>query len=52
MRDRSEVSRFFDGLELVEPGVVQLPQWRSAGPVSEVGVWCGVARKVPGISAP
>jgi S-adenosyl methyltransferase len=51
MRDRSEVSRFFDGLELVEPGVVQLPQWRPAGPVSEVGVWCGVARKVAGIPA-
>jgi hypothetical protein len=51
MRDRSEVSRFFDGLELVEPGVVQLPQWRPTGPVSEVGVWCGVARKVAGISA-
>jgi S-adenosyl methyltransferase len=51
MRDRSEVSRFFDGLELVEPGVVQLPQWRAAGPVSEVGVWCGVARKVAGTSA-
>jgi hypothetical protein len=50
MRDWSQVSRFFDGLELVEPGVVQLPQWRSAGPVSEVGVWCGVARKVAGIS--
>jgi hypothetical protein len=51
MRDRSEVSRFFDGLELVEPGVVQLPQWRPTGPVSEVGVWCGVARKEAGISA-
>jgi hypothetical protein len=51
MRDRGEVSRFFDGLELVEPGVVQLPQWRSAGPVSEVGVWCGVARKVAGTPA-
>jgi S-adenosyl methyltransferase len=51
MRDRSEVSRFFDGLELVEPGIVQPPQWRPAGPVSEVGVWCGVARKVAGISA-
>lgn len=51
MRDQGEIRRFFDGLELVGPGVVQLPQWRPAGPVSaaEVAVWCGVARKVAGI---
>jgi hypothetical protein len=30
MRTRSEITRFFDGLELVEPGVVWLPQWRPA----------------------
>jgi hypothetical protein len=28
MRSRAEVSRFFDGLELVEPGLVLLGQWR------------------------
>jgi hypothetical protein len=27
-RSREEVARFFDGLELVEPGLVQLPDWR------------------------
>ena len=48
MRDRAAITRFFDGLELVEPGVVQPQQWRpepgSAGP-AEVTAWCGVARK-------
>lgn len=28
LRTRTEVTRFFDGLELVEPGVVWVPQWR------------------------
>ncbi len=28
MRTHAEVSRFFDGLELVEPGVVQVHRWR------------------------
>jgi hypothetical protein len=47
MRDRAEVMHFFDGLELVEPGVEQPQLWRPAGPVpqAEVAVWCGVARK-------
>jgi hypothetical protein len=52
MRDQADVRRFFDGLELVEPGVVEPPKWRPAGPVSatEVAVWCGVARKTDGSS--
>jgi len=47
MRDRAEVARFFEGLDLAEPGVVQPQRWHPTGPVSqaEVGVWCGVARK-------
>ena len=28
VRSRDEILRFFDGLELVEPGVVHLPLWR------------------------
>jgi S-adenosyl methyltransferase len=36
-RDQAEVQRFFDGLELVEPGVVPVPRWR---PVSEVEAAC------------
>jgi S-adenosyl methyltransferase len=48
VRDRAQVSRFFTGLGLAEPGVVQPQQWRpepgqEAPP--EVAIWCGVARK-------
>jgi hypothetical protein len=40
------VLRIFDGLELVEPGLVQLQQWRPAIEVPETfSVWAGVARK-------
>ena len=48
MRDRAAITRFFDGLELVEPGVVQPQQWRpEPGMLSppQVTAWCGVARK-------
>ena len=48
MRDRAAISRFFDGLELVEPGVVQPQRWRpEPGTPSppQVTAWCGVARK-------
>jgi hypothetical protein len=47
MRDQAEVTRFFDGLELVDPGIVQAQWWRPAGPIAdaEVAVWCGVGRK-------
>ena len=47
-RDRETVARFFDGLELVEPGVVKVTEWR---PDSELeasapaSLWAGVARK-------
>ena len=47
MRDRAAITRFFDGMELAEPGVVQPQRWRPVGPVpgAEVTAWCGVARK-------
>jgi S-adenosyl methyltransferase len=32
LRGRDDVARFFDGLELVEPGVVQVHRWRREGP--------------------
>ena len=47
-RDRPAVTRFFDGLELVEPGVVQASKWRPASEVeaaSPAALWAGVARK-------
>ncbi len=47
-RDHSEVARFFDGLELVEPGMVQASKWRPASEseaASPAALWAGVARR-------
>jgi S-adenosyl methyltransferase len=47
-RDQAGVARFFEGLDLVQPGVVQAQQWRPGiqgeAAVSS-GLWAGVARK-------
>jgi hypothetical protein len=47
-RSHGEVSRFFGGLDLVEPGVVPLRQWRP-DTAEEAAIptlaWCGVAGK-------
>ena len=48
MRDREGVTRLFDGLELVEPGVVRVTGWRPGSDLeaaSPTGLWGGVARK-------
>jgi hypothetical protein len=49
LRSRAEVARFFDGLELLEPGLVQWHQWRpeagDAAPDDFKSGHCGVARK-------
>lgn len=46
LRSHSQFARFFDGLELVEPGVVPAPLWRPAeGDVKPLDVVCGVGRK-------
>ncbi len=51
MRSRAQILRFFDGFELVEPGLVYPPLWRpdppGAGPADPSQVWglAGVARK-------
>ncbi len=47
-RPHTEIARFFAGLELLEPGVVSLPEWRpESPPASDVMVphYCGVGRK-------
>jgi O-methyltransferase involved in polyketide biosynthesis len=50
LRSPQEITRFFDGLELVEPGVVSVSQWRVEADVfgvpDEVDAFCGVARKL------
>ncbi|KDN86225.1 SAM-dependent methyltransferase [Kitasatospora cheerisanensis] len=49
MRTREQVLRFFDGLELLDPGLVTAPLWRpDQAPQDtdgEVAIWSGVARK-------
>ena len=47
LRTHAEVARFFDGLDLVEPGLVQLHRWRAvpADPGVELANYGGVARK-------
>jgi S-adenosyl methyltransferase len=48
LRDRAQITRFFRGLDLVPPGVVQPPRWRpdktGSGP-GAVTAWCGAGRK-------
>jgi hypothetical protein len=47
-RSQEQVTRFFDGLELIEPGIVPIQQWRpgsDAEASSRAGMWGGVARK-------
>ena len=49
LRTRAEILRFFDGLELLEPGLVQVHQWRpglaAPGHNQEAAGYCGLARK-------
>jgi hypothetical protein len=47
-RGREQVARFFEGLDLVEPGLVRVEEWRpepEACQVAATPLWCGVARK-------
>jgi trans-aconitate methyltransferase len=48
-RSREQVTSFFDGLDLIEPGVVPIQQWRPDNPAdaaARAGMWSGVARKL------
>jgi len=55
LRRPDELTSFFDGLEVVEPGIVPCPQWKpdrayeagseAADSSAEAHVYCGVARK-------
>ena len=45
-RTRAEISRYFIGLDLVEPGLVPLPQWRAlASPSQPIPAYAAIARK-------
>ena len=51
LRSRAEILRFFDGFELLDPGLVYIPQWRPDSPddvpddPSQFWVLVGVGRK-------
>ena len=49
LRTPEQIAGFFQGLEMVEPGVVSTPLWRPepdpAGPPAALNVFCGVGRK-------
>jgi SAM-dependent methyltransferase len=49
LRSREEVAGFFDGLDLVEPGLVQIPWWRPDGEVApeaeQIWIYGGIGRK-------
>jgi len=48
VRDKAATTRFFDGLELLEPGVVPVARWRPDSDLTAArpsSMWCGVARK-------
>ena len=49
LRTREELLRFFDGMELIEPGVVTCSRWRpdvmEIGEIADVTHFGGVARK-------
>ncbi len=49
LRSRAEVERFFDGLDLMEPGLVQVHRWQPGSAVpddgEEVAGYAGLARK-------
>lgn len=49
LRTRDEIARFYDGLEMVEPGLVPLNRWRP-GPedlalTEDLPTYCGIGRK-------
>jgi hypothetical protein len=48
VRDKAATARFFDGLDLLDPGMVPVAEWRpdsDATAAKPSSMWCGVARK-------
>jgi O-methyltransferase involved in polyketide biosynthesis len=48
VRDKAETVKFFDGLDLIDPGVVPVAGWRpdsDATAAKPSSMWCGIARK-------
>jgi S-adenosyl methyltransferase len=45
-RTRAQIAGYFAGLDLVEPGLVPVSQWRTIGPAPLVPAYAGLGRKV------
>jgi hypothetical protein len=45
LRSRPEFERFFDRLEMIEPGIVPLPEWRAPGSEYPIPCYAGMGRK-------
>jgi S-adenosyl methyltransferase len=52
-RTHEQVTAFFDGLEMAEPGLVQAPLWRPEGrrprprDLEKIGIYAGLGHKAP-----
>ena len=46
MRSREQIAAFFDGLDMIDPGLVPLPQWRALfDPGQLINAYAGIGRK-------
>ena len=46
LRNRAEFTRFFDGLDMVEPGISLVSEWHSDAPgAADLPFYAGVGRK-------
>ena len=46
LRSRAELARFFDGPDMVGPGMVPLAEWRAlADPAQPIPAYAGIGRK-------
>jgi hypothetical protein len=49
LRDKDEILAFFDGLEMIDPGLTPTHRWRPDGPITitdeQSFIYAGVARK-------
>jgi hypothetical protein len=48
LRDHAEISRFFGGLELTDPGIAQISSWRPRSELEAAApaiLWAGIGRK-------
>ncbi|HMH92569.1 MAG TPA: SAM-dependent methyltransferase [Streptosporangiaceae bacterium] len=45
LRSRAQIAHYFDGLELVDPGIVPMPQWRTLPNPLVIPAYAGMGRK-------